>query len=428
MFEREQKFCAVCRVSTYTHRLLSLSFVEGCQSTALGRGTAHGDMFDHGYVNTCIRHVHDIVCLQDALSGVDSFQRSVALWLRGFNDEKPYASKGAPAPLCPLSQAQLHAFDVDALVESTCMHEDVACVAASAAVAAAGAESQCGCAGRPPNAHCSRHAGARLGPNDAIYAYDTFQCFGALANESYTRKEASQECSVASDHACGVTQMRMASESAAERVCVPIEEFANEVTADPTSRFKGGCLLETAQTDEGFTEAAQPLKLAGEADGKRGPASRHACDTPQFPCIRDAAARAINCAVAQTTGVQGVAADFEARRHVSQEAAASACAHAMRHCIMSRCDGIAACNSLQLSEEAGFSGDGRHAACAAGVMCSQHASPQQTGGGGILGTAADRYTQLGGHGVVQLRRMLRIVVLILRSVRRRFQCMSLFNA
>jgi hypothetical protein len=335
--------------------------------------------------------------LQDALSGVDSFQRSAALWLRGLHDDGPRMCKETTAPLCPLSQAQLHTFDVDALVESTCMHDDVACAAASAA-AAAGAESQCGCEGQLPDAHSSRHVDSCLGLNDAIDADYTFQCFGALTNESCTQKEASRVHSVTSDHACGVTQMRMASGSAGERACAPTEDLANEGAVDPSSRSNGGCLLETARTDEGFIEAAQPQKRAGEVDGRRDRASRHACDTPQFPCIRNAMARAFNFAVVQTSGVEGVAADFEATLRVSQEAAAATCAHATRHCNMSRCEGIAACDLLQVSEEAGFSGDGRHAACAADVMCSQHASPQQIRGGGILDATSHRRAQLGRHG------------------------------
>jgi hypothetical protein len=204
------------------------------------------------------------------------------------------------------------------------MHDDVACGAASAA-AAAGAESQCGCEGRPPDAHSSRHAGACLDLHDAIDAYHTFQCFGALTNESYTQKGASQEHSVASDHACGVTQMRMASGSAGERACAPTEDLAHDGAAYPTSRSNGVCLLETPRTDEG----------------------------------------------------------------------ALACAHATRHCALSRCDGIAACDPV--GEETGFSGYGWHAACAADVMCSQHASPQQIRGRGILDAVSDRGAQLGGH-------------------------------
>jgi hypothetical protein len=295
--------------------------------------------------------------LQDALSGVDSFQHTVAPRLRGYDIDEPHACKGAPAPLCPLSQAQLHTFDVDALVQSNCMHEDVACGAASAAVAA-GAVSQCGCEGGPPDAHSSRHAGSCHGPTDAINAYDTFQRFGALVNDSHTQKEACQRHSMACDHACCVTQMQMASGSAAELACAPTEDLANEGAADSTPRSNGGCLSETARTDEGFTEAAQPQTSAGEVDGKCRGARRNACNTPQIPCMRDAATR---------------------------------------HCNMSRCEGIAACDLLQVSEEAGFFEDGRHAACAADVMCSQHASPQRSGGEGILGAVFERGAQLGGH-------------------------------
>jgi hypothetical protein len=108
----------------------------------------------------------------------------------------------------------------------------------------------------------------------------------------------------------------------------------------------------------------------------------------------------MNCAVAQMSGVQGLAANFEARLHVSQGAAAATCAHATRHCATSVCDSIATCNLPQGSKEAGFSGDGRRVDCnnTAGMLCSQHASPQRSGGEGILGAASEGGAQLGGHG------------------------------
>jgi hypothetical protein len=98
--------------------------------------------------------------------------------------------------------------------------------------------------------------------------------------------------------------------------------------------------------------------------------------------------------------VQGVAVNFEARLHVSQGAAALACAHATRHCATSRYDSIASCNLLPGCQEAGLSGYERHVECnsAAGALCSQHASPKRSGEGGILRAAFEGDAQVSGHG------------------------------
>jgi hypothetical protein len=346
--------------------------------------------------------------VQDALSGVDSFQHSAALWLRGFNDEKPRTCKETPAPLRPLSHTLLHpqrSSVWEGLFEGTHMHDDIACCAGSAGTAA-GAESCCGCGGWLPHA-LSRDAGKCLNPVGTIATSQRGRSLGTLADGRDVQKEASQEHSVSTVHACGEVRMGMVSDSAGKRACALTEDLANEGAAETNLQLTSECLLVALHAEGGAARRADPQKHSGIVVGECGRASRHACEAPQFPCIRDAAARAINCAVAQKSGEQALATEFEARLRVAQEppiegdGAASACAHAPRHCTASRCGSIGTCKCLQSSSPgAGFSGDCRHVACniAEGMLRSQNTSPQRSGGEGILHAAVEGGAQLGGHG------------------------------
>jgi hypothetical protein len=338
--------------------------------------------------------------VQDALSGVDSCQHSAALWLRDFHDEEPRTCKETPAPLRPLSHTQLH--PQRSFFEGTHMHYDVACCAGNAGTAA-GAESCCGCDGWLPHA-LSRDAGKFLNPVGTIATSQRGRSLGTLADGRDVQKEASQEHSVSTAHACGEVRMGMVSES--ESACALTEDLANEGAAETNLRRTSECLLVALHADARAARRTDSKKHSGIVAGKCSRAIRHACEAPQFPCIRDAAARAINCAVAQKSGEQALAAEFEARLRVTQElpmegeGAASACAHAPRHCTVSRCGSIGACEFLQNScAGARSSRGGPHADCnsAECMMCAQHASPQRSGGEGTLHAAFEGDAQLGGH-------------------------------